>query len=51
MKAVRIEAHGGPDVIRVEDVSTSSPGPGEIRVKNAASGINFIDTYHRTGLY
>ncbi|HVV33019.1 MAG TPA: quinone oxidoreductase [Vitreimonas sp.] len=51
MKAVRIDAHGGPDVIRVEDVPTPSPGPGEIRVKNAASGINFIDTYHRTGLY
>lgn len=51
MKAVRIEAHGGPEVIHVEDVAMPVPGPGEIRVKNAASGINFIDTYHRTGLY
>ncbi|MFT3728565.1 MAG: quinone oxidoreductase [Terricaulis sp.] len=51
MKAVRIEAHGGPEVIRVEDVPMPYPGPGEIRVKNAAIGINFIDTYHRTGLY
>ncbi len=51
MKAVRIEAHGGPEVIHVEDVATPAPSPGEIRVKNVASGINFIDTYHRTGLY
>ena len=51
MKAVRIESHGGPDVIHVEDVETPSPGVHEIRVKNVASGVNFIDTYHRTGLY
>jgi NADPH:quinone reductase len=51
MKAVRIESHGGPDVIHVEDVASPSPGVHEIRVKNVASGVNFIDTYHRTGLY
>lgn len=51
MKAVRIESHGGPEVIRVEDVETPTPGAHEIRVKNAACGVNFIDTYHRTGLY
>jgi NADPH2:quinone reductase len=51
VKAVRIEAHGGPDVIHVEDVETPAPATGEIRVKNAACGVNFIDTYHRTGLY
>jgi len=51
MKAVRIERHGGPDVIVIEEVETPTPGAREIRVKNAACGINFIDTYHRTGLY
>ncbi len=51
MKAVRIESHGGPEVIHVEDVETPTPGAHEIRVKNAAIGVNFIDTYHRTGLY
>jgi NADPH2:quinone reductase len=51
MKAVRIKSHGGPEVIHVEDVETPTPGAHEIRVKNAACGVNFIDTYHRTGLY
>jgi NADPH2:quinone reductase len=51
MKAVRIESHGGPEVIHVEDVETPAPGADDIRVKNAACGVNFIDTYHRTGLY
>jgi NADPH2:quinone reductase len=51
MKAVRIESHGGPEVIHVEDVETPAPGAHEIRVKNAVCGVNFIDTYHRTGLY
>ena len=51
MKAIRIESHGGPEVIRVEDVETPTPGAHELRVKNAACGVNFIDTYHRTGLY
>ena len=51
MKAVRIESYGGPEVIHVEDVETPAPGAHEIRVTNAACGVNFIDTYHRTGLY
>lgn len=51
MKAVRIESNGGPEVIHIEDVETPPPGANEIRVRNAASGVNFIDTYHRTGLY
>ena len=51
MKTVRIENHGGPEVIHVEDVQTPTPGAHEIRVKNAACGVNFIDTYHRSGLY
>ncbi|MBS0386752.1 MAG: quinone oxidoreductase [Proteobacteria bacterium] len=51
MRAMRIERHGGPEVIHVEDTATPAPGPHEIRVRNAACGVNFIDTYHRTGLY
>jgi NADPH2:quinone reductase len=51
MRAIRIDAHGAPDVLRVADVDTSEPGAHEIRVRHAAIGVNFIDTYHRTGLY
>jgi NADPH2:quinone reductase len=51
MKAVRIDATGGPEVMHLADVDTPQPGAHEIRVKNEASGVNFIDTYHRTGLY
>ncbi len=51
MKAIRFERAGAPDVLHVEDVETPAPGPHEVRVKNEAIGVNFIDTYHRTGLY
>jgi len=51
MKAIRIEQHGGPEVIRLVDVDAPSPGAHEIRVHHIAVGVNFIDTYHRTGLY
>ena len=51
MKAIRIDATGGPDVIRLADIDAPTPGAREIRVKNEACGVNFIDTYHRTGLY
>ena len=51
MKAVRINEFGGPEVLRYEDVPVPEPGPGEARVRLAASGVNFIDVYQRTGLY
>lgn len=51
MKAIRIEQTGGPAVLRVVEVPVPSPKPGEVLVKHAAIGVNFIDTYHRTGLY
>jgi NADPH2:quinone reductase len=51
MKAIRIEQNGGPDVLRVAEVDTPAPSAHEIRVRHAAIGVNFIDTYHRTGLY
>ncbi len=50
-KAIRIHAHGGPEVMRWEDVPTPEPGPGEVLVRHAAIGLNYIDVYFRTGLY
>jgi NADPH2:quinone reductase len=51
MKAIRIHRNGGPEELRLEDVSVAAPGPGEALVKQTAIGVNFIDVYHRTGLY
>ena len=51
MKAIRIHEFGGPEVLVVDDIEVPEPGPGEARVKLAASGVNFIDVYQRTGLY
>lgn len=51
MQAVRIERTGGPEVLAVADVPDPAPGPGEVVVEVAAAGLNFIDTYHRSGLY
>ncbi|MEQ1491522.1 MAG: quinone oxidoreductase [Terricaulis sp.] len=51
MKAVPIAANGGPEVITLADVETREPGAGEVRVKHHAIGVNFIDTYQRSGLY
>ncbi len=50
-KAIRIHEHGGPEVLRWEDVPRPSPGPGEALVRHAAVGLNYIDVYFRTGLY
>lgn len=50
-KAVIVRAHGGPEVLSYEDRELASPGPGEIRVRNRAIGLNFVDAYHRSGLY
>ena len=51
VKAVRIHQTGGPEVMQLEDVSLEAPGPGMVRVANRAIGLNYIDTYHRSGLY
>ena len=51
MKAVRIHEFGGPEALRYEDLPVPEPGPGEARVRLAASGVNYIDVYQRTGLY
>ena len=51
MQAVRIHRTGGPEVLVLEDVELDAPGPGMVTVANRAIGLNFIDTYHRSGLY
>jgi len=51
MQAIRIHAHGGPEVLRLEALELPQPGPGEVLVAHSAIGVNFIDTYHRSGLY
>ncbi len=50
-RAIRIHEKGGPEVLRWEEVELPEPGPGEVRIRNTAVGVNFIDIYHRTGLY
>jgi NADPH2:quinone reductase len=50
-RAAQIRQTGGPDVIAWTDVELAAPGPGEVRMRNLAVGLNFIDTYHRGGLY
>jgi NADPH2:quinone reductase len=50
-KAVRIFKNGGPEVMEYVDVEVGEPGPGEVRVRHAACGLNYIDVYFRTGLY
>ncbi|MBI4184005.1 MAG: quinone oxidoreductase [Proteobacteria bacterium] len=50
-KAIRIHEHGGPDKMVWEDVALGDPGPGQVRVRHVAAGLNFIDVYQRTGLY
>ncbi len=50
-KAIRIHAHGGPEVLSYEDVPTPQPKAGEVLVRQRAIGVNFIDVYFRTGLY
>src|SRR5215468_4577246 len=49
--AVRVHKHGGPEALTYEEVEVPAPGPGQARVKNHACGLNFIDTYFRSGLY
>jgi len=51
MKAIRFEKTGGPEVLQYVDYDLPAPGPGQIRIKHTAIGVNFIDTYHRSGLY
>jgi NADPH2:quinone reductase len=51
MLAIRIHENGGPEKLRADDVAVPAPRPGEVRFRVEAAGVNFIDTYHRAGLY
>ncbi len=51
VKAIRAHKTGGPEVLQFEDITLPQPGPGEILIRNRAIGLNFIDTYFRSGLY
>jgi NADPH2:quinone reductase len=51
VQAIRFHETGGPEVLRWESVEVGDPAPGQARVRHVAVGLNFIDTYHRTGLY
>jgi NADPH2:quinone reductase len=51
MRAIQIQQFGGPEVMQLVELPLGEPGPGEVRVRHHACGINFIDIYHRTGLY
>lgn len=50
-KAIRLNRNGGPEVLEIQEVTVGAPGPAEIRIRQTAVGLNFIDVYHRTGLY
>jgi len=50
-RAIRIHKTGGPEAMQLDDVQVGDPGPGEVRIRHTAIGVNFIDTYHRSGLY
>src|SRR5580692_6826383 len=51
MKAIRFHQTGGPEVLRLDDIELPPPAPGMVRVRHTAIGVNYIDTYHRSGLY
>ena len=50
-KAIRVHGYGGPEVLAYENVEIAAPGPGQVRVRQAAVGVNYIDVYFRTGAY
>src|SRR3979409_2321286 len=50
-KAVRFHKQGGPEVLQLDDVEVGDPGPGQVRIRHTAIGVNFVDTYQRSGLY
>ncbi len=51
MRAIRVHEYGHPDVLQLDEIATPEPGPGEVRVMLKAIGVNYIDTYHRSGQY
>src|SRR5918999_392372 len=51
MNAIRVKETGGPEVLQLEEIDPPEPGPGQVRVRVEAAGLNFIDVYHREGRY
>ena len=51
MKAIEVRQYGGPEVLEIAERDVPEPGPGEVQIRVEAAGVNYIDTYHRTGLY
>ena len=49
--AIQIHKTGGPDVLQWAEIEVADPGPGQVKIRQEAAGLNFIDVYHRTGLY
>src|SRR6185503_333621 len=49
--AIRIHETGGPEVLKWEEIEVGEPGSGQVKIRQEAAGLNFIDVYHRTGLY
>src|SRR5213078_3425880 len=50
-KAIRFHKTGGPEVLQLDDIEVGDPGEGQVRIRHTAIGLNFIDTYQRSGLY
>src|SRR5258707_7012904 len=50
-KAIRYHRQGGPEVLQLDEVQVGEPGPGQLRIRHTAIGVNFVDTYQRSGLY
>src|SRR5471030_3478789 len=51
VEAVRVHKHGGPEVLTLDDIEVPAPGQGQVKIKQHACGVNFIDTYFRMGMY
>jgi NADPH2:quinone reductase len=51
MRAIQVQRHGGPEVLELVDLPVREPGAGEVRIRHHAIGVNFLDTYFRSGLY
>src|SRR5438105_14250229 len=51
MKAIQVSEYGGPTVLRLHEVETPRPGPGQVLVRLGMAGVNFVDVYHRRGTY
>src|SRR5678810_688770 len=50
-KAIRYHKQGGPEVLQLDDIPVGEPGQGQVRIRHTAIGVNFVDTYQRSGLY